>query len=689
MSLPKPIRWLLFGTAAFIGLILVLLVIVSFFRIPINLESQKGIIESIAEDAIDRQVTIDGAIKVTTSLWPVFIIEDVHVKNPEGFADGDFARLQSARVQVGLLRLLMGKLRVKEFSVNGLELSLRADEKGAANWVLNDIETEPDEPEEKSEGPPKKQDLELTSDSLVIDKLSLTNISVSYFRPGLEKPAEFIIDKCSGSALEGEAFQIILEGTTLKEPYEISIRAASLQELLEENKSWLDIETKIAQAHLNFSGNVDLAEVNRNLKLKLEFKGEGLQNFNRLLAIDLPPIPTYGLNASLEARKGLLELTDLKIYVSDSELTGSMKVDNTGPVPEVILALHSPLVQINDFDFDNWSPFEKAEEDVEDVKETTVTEAEEKVEKVEKVIKEEHTEKAKELLSPESLEKLNASITVSADKVLSGEDQLGSGQITASLKNGRISLDPLNLKVPGGSFAMGMSIKPGRESSEASLRVDVTNFDIGIMARRANPKTDMGGIINIDVDLKSSANDFADLLAQGNGYFDFSANPENLQSGIMDMWAVNVLSAIVSGAVKGQSHIEYLVGRWTMEDGYLESDVLVIDTTRVRICGKGWADFRKKKLSLEVAPSPKKPEFFSLATPISIQGDFEDFGLGIAPGGLIGTGIKFVVSPLQVPLQSIFDKPIPADASDIKSIELGPENRKVKRPTGCRWGSTN
>jgi uncharacterized protein involved in outer membrane biogenesis len=216
----------------------------------------------------------------------------------------------------------------------------------------------------------------------------------------------------------------------------------------------------------------------------------------------------------------------------------------------------------------------------------------------------------------------------------------------------------------------------------------VENFDFGVLARRADPKTNMGGIINIDIDLQSTARDFSDLLAEGNGYFDFSAKPENLQSGIMDLWAINVISAIVSNAVKGQSNIEYLVGRWTMKEGYLESNVFVIDTTRMRICGKGWVDFRKHKLNLEIAPSPKKPEFFSLATPITIQGDFEDFGLAITPGGLIGTGIKFVISPLQVPLQTIFDKPIPADASDIRSIELGPDNRDGKRPIGCRWGST-
>ena len=235
MSLPKPIRWLLFGTAGLAGLLLIVLLLLSLVRIPINLESQKGLIESIAADAIDRQVSIDGAIQVTTSLWPVFIIEDVHLKNPENFAEGDFARLHSARVEVGLIRLLLGKIRVKEFSVNGLELSLLVDEKGLVNWIANYPEAEPAETEEKTESLPVEQLRQITSDSLIVDKLSLSNISVTYFKPGMEKPSEFKIDQCTGSALPGEAFKITLQGSTLEEPYEVSIRAASLQELMEEN----------------------------------------------------------------------------------------------------------------------------------------------------------------------------------------------------------------------------------------------------------------------------------------------------------------------------------------------------------------------------------------------------------------------------------------------------------------------
>ncbi len=681
MALPKSLKWLFMGTAGLLGLILLLLAVISFFRIPINLEKHKELIEYIAAEAIDRKVTINGDLKVTTSLWPVFIIEDVQVRNPENLKDGDFARLRSARIEIGLVRLLLGKIRVKNFEVDGLELYLRVDERGDVNWVFNGTEPEPGEPKEKPEAKPR----ELTSDTIIVDRIHMSNISVSYFAPDMDSPKEFTVDTCNGTALPGEAFQFTLTGSTLKEPYEVSIRAASLQEFLEENRSWLDIEAQIAKAKIKFSGNVDLAAINHRLKLNLEIMGEGLENFNQLLNLDLPPVPSYGLTASLSLMKGVIDLTDLKFTVSDSELTGSIKVDKTKPVPEATLTLHSSQIQINDFDFDDWSPFHKSTEADEPAQDTA---ANGKKKIVPSAGKKEQTAKVLELLSPESLAELNASFSITADNVLSGEDQLGNGKIVVVLEDGRISLDPLELNIPGGSLLMSMSIKPGRESAEAAFQVQVQNFDFGVMARRADPETNMGGIINLDVALKSSANDFSDLLAQGNGYFDFSAKPENLQAGIMDLWALNVISAIVSNAVKGKSHIEYILGRWAMKNGYLEPEVFVIDTTRMRICGKGSVDFRQHKLNLEVAPTPKKPEFFSLATPISIQGDFKDFGLVISPGGLIGTGIKFAISPLQVPLQTIFDKPIPSDGSDLMTIELGPENRDMKRPIGCRWGST-
>jgi uncharacterized protein involved in outer membrane biogenesis len=209
-------------------------------------------------------------------------------------------------------------------------------------------------------------------------------------------------------------------------------------------------------------------------------------------------------------------------------------------------------------------------------------------------------------------------------------------------------------------------------------------FDFGVLVRRLNPKADMGGILNLDVDLKSSADSFDKLMANSNGYFDFSGRLENLKAGIIDLWAVNLIAAVVTREDENASRINCAVGRWTMKDGLLEPDVFMIDTTKIRICAKGQVNFKKETIDLKMAPTPKKSEFFSLATPIEVRGKLADFGVGIQPGGLFGTTIRFIASPVTVPLSRLFSKELPADGGDVCGMAIGPENRTVKAPAGCR-----
>jgi hypothetical protein len=121
------------------------------------------------------------------------------------------------------------------------------------------------------------------------------------------------------------------------------------------------------------------------------------------------------------------------------------------------------------------------------------------------------------------------------------------------------------------------------------------------------PESNMGGVINLDVDLKSSADSFVELMAKGNGYFDFSGRLENLKAGIIDLWAVNAIAAVLSSGKENQSKINCLVGRWTMKDGFLTPDVFLIDTTKIRICGKGQVNFKNGHIDLKMAPSQKRP----------------------------------------------------------------------------------
>jgi AsmA family protein len=111
--------------------------------------------------------------------------------------------------------------------------------------------------------------------------------------------------------------------------------------------------------------------------------------------------------------------------------------------------------------------------------------------------------------------------------------------------------------------------------------------------------------------------------------------------------------------------------------------VLLIDTSKIRICAKGQVDFTQKHIRLAAVPRPKKPEFFSLATPLAVNGTFSDFGVGIDSGGLIGTAIRFATSPVMTPLLRLAGKGLPADGADVCSMSIGPDSRQGEPETGC------
>jgi hypothetical protein len=84
-----------------------------------------------------------------------------------------------------------------------------------------------------------------------------------------------------------------------------------------------------------------------------------------------------------------------------------------------------------------------------------------------------------------------------------------------------------------------------------------------------------------------------------------------------------------------------------------------------------------------MAPRSKKPEFFSLATPIEVRGNFADFGVGIQAGGLFGTTIRFITSPVVTPLRRLFTKDLPVDGADVCGFTIGADNRFAKA-AGCK-----
>jgi uncharacterized protein involved in outer membrane biogenesis len=139
-----------------------------------------------------------------------------------------------------------------------------------------------------------------------------------------------------------------------------------------------------------------------------------------------------------------------------------------------------------------------------------------------------------------------------------------------------------------------------------------------------------------------------------------------MQAGIFDLWAVNVLVALVPAVDPGNaSKINCAVGRFDLDDGKLVDRLILLDTSRMRVTGKGAANFSDETLDLRMRPQAKKAQFLSLATPIRVSGTFDDFKIGVSPGDILETVGRLATSIIWVPLQKLAGKKLPADGADV------------------------
>lgn len=676
-------RWLFRMLLGLLLLVILFLAVVTFLKIPIDLSRFKEPVETLVSKAIHRQVTISDSIVVSTSLTPYFTIEGLEIANPEGFSQDTFMYLGAARIQVKLLPLLRWKVHIPELTVSGVKVNLVEEKDGRVSWQFAGDNRSPatnTSAERQPGNEAQRPEVELSGDSVVVHKLNLENIEVNWFESGQLQPQKYQVEKCSGTMVPGKPLNLDVTGSLLEVPYTVNVAIASLEEFISNNSSWMDIGFEIAQTSFTFSGRVNLAEAHRSLELKASVGGASLSSLNELLKLDLPPLKNYHVEADMMLKDDYLELSNFTVTTGESSLRGKAVVDTTGAETMVTVDLKSPHVQIDDFTFDDWSW--TGDEEVRAAADEQTARIEKKGENTPE--EKSQASRNRKILDPEVLADFDARLSVQAREVISGSDMLGSGVLKMELQDGKLGVDPLELKVPGGGIRLQASLKPGSEQSMATLRVEMKSFDIGVFVRRTKPEAKMGGLVNLDIDLQAEAASLDQMLANGNGYFDFSGQLTDLGAGIIDLWAVNLIASIVSRTDENQSTINCAVGRWTVTDGLLTPDVFFIDTSKIRICAKGAVDFKKEQIDLTIAPTPKRAEFFNLATPLEVHGSFADIDLGIKKTALVGTALKFITSPVHVPLQRMVNERIPRDGSDACPAVLGPDNRSDLSVEGCR-----
>ena len=461
-----------------------------------------------------------------------------------------------------------------------------------------------------------------------------------------------IINKGELNVGSGKAVRLSLNSQIDETPINIRIQGSKLADYARAGiKHPLDIHVQAVATELSLNSRFTLPIDKHNLGFSMQLQGQRLDSVNQLLGLDLPPIGPYSLAGDFAINEQGYAITNLLLKVGSSNLQGNMHLTTTAEPPNLDVKLESQQLQIDDFNVEGWSVTDNQEANQSQADDLTAQKPQTQTNNQER-----------KLLSPEVFNSLSADVDIQVNHVLSGEDTLGKGSLHLTLDQGRLSLQPLLVEVPGGSAKLEAQLFPTAQYVEVGLKAMLDKFDYGILARRIDQQSETVGKLSLDVDLNAKVKDKKYLLANGTGHFDFAVWPGNMDADVFDLWAVNLLTAVVSNTDKeGGSKVNCVVAGFKLNDGIMQQKILFVDTSKMQIEGTADVNFKTKQIELYVEPKAKRPEFFSLATPVKVKGSFADFGIGINPARLAGSVLRFVTSPVLVPLHRLFTTDQPAD----------------------------
>jgi len=450
----------------------------------------------------------------------------------------------------------------------------------------------------------------------------------------------------------------------------VSLKGKGLKQVLSESSMFLAV--KDGQWNLNLpksKNNFDISRINgkisveKDSNLTIDLSGNIKDKLLKLKITGSPlvdyidkqnefPFTIDAEHANMKLHVDTrMQVTDKKynfskldIKVGKSTLNGTMTLDVTQKKPVLDIALVSDTIQVNDFLF-------KDKSTKKDLKEKKMPKMTQK--KKEKII---------HLLSEEVLSLITATVKIEAKQILSGKDKLGSALAMVSLKNSRLSVEPLHVYIPGGALNVDLSFLPRNDKVSIDLKAKIDKFDIGVIARRTKPSTDMGGDLYLDAEIHSVTPDLKQMLKDAKGHFDFAIMPKKFSTEIVDKWTSNLLTAIIEKRThKDQSKVNCFIMRFGLKNGIMQDKIVYMDTTKMLVSGEAKVNFKDEMIEVLLVPKAKKPEFISLATPIKINGTFKDFSWNISIGHLV---TSMITSSITFPIKHIAVEKLPSDGKD-------------------------
>ena len=245
------------------------------------------------------------------------------------------------------------------------------------------------------------------------------------------------------------------------------------------------------------------------------------------------------------------------------------------------------------------------------------------------------------LLNTSLLKSLSTAIQIDDLKVMHGAKHITTIKAKLSIVNGVLSLLPFEGRSPTGSSSQAsLVLDTSVEPPQAALFIKTEDLDYGLILNNMDITKDVVGTLNLKLDLKGQGLSLRELLGNANGDLEIVTDKGRIPKRLLELWGGGLVRVLIPTTwfEKDVTDLNCAVCRFEINDGIMQSNLLLADTERITVAGKTVLDLKTEQVSGLFNPRNKEAVLFRLGTPMKVTGTLAEIKAEPAPSGLVTLG---------------------------------------------------
>ena len=645
----KVIKWVIIVAGGLVALVIIALLIVPSF---VDLQSYKPRIEKMVSEATGRPFSIGGDIDLSLFPWVGFSSSDIHLGNPPGFKEKDFASLKTIEVRVKLIPLISKDIQVKRFIMEEPRIALEKSKSGRTNWEDMGKKSAEAAPRPKKEKAPEGG----AGEGLPIAGLAVGEFAVT-------KGSIIWIDHSKGERKEVSNVNLRLEDVSLDRPIRLALSALLDGKPIElkgnvgplgkePGKGTMPVDLSIKalkELEMDLKGKLVDPATSQQFELVLQVSPFSPRKLMSALGQDFPvktadpnALNKVAFKAQLKGNPNSVSISDGALQLDESNLIFSMKAKDFAK-PDLAFDLN-----LDKIDLDRYLPPPS----------------------------EKKTGEKKEEKKPSAAERKKADYTPLRKLLLDGKIRIGNLKahgakvqdiyLKVSAKNGLINMDPLTLNLYQGNVSSKGAFDVRQDVPKSNMALQAKGIQVSPLLKDVLKKDFLEGTVKADMNIAMVGDDPEKIKNTLDGKGDFLFN-DGAVVGIDLAGMVRNAKAAFGLAERGgerpRTDFSELHSPFTITKGVVDTRQTRLTSPLLRVLAAGKANLVQESLDFRV-----EPKFVGTTKG---QGDTQQRGGVTVPVLVTGTFSSPKFRPdLEGMLKGTLEKGI-SDPSELKKMLPG------------------